>query len=158
MAQRSTWWTVRAERTVSEDIPGPPEVVRAFYVDLRNIISIHPLVVSVTPADPIPNDDGYAQHYRIRDRIPVGPFTISVGYGARVEVPLVGDVYTEARQFPHVRLDGIVSFDADSGGGTRLTERLIITAPRPIAAFTVREAEKAHQAMLLGIQAHFAQT
>jgi len=157
VAQRSTWWTVRAERTVSEDIPGPPEDVRAFYVDLRNIISIHPLVVSVTPADPIPNDDGYAQCYRIRDRIPVGPFSISVGYSARVEVPLVGDVYTEARQFPRIRLDGIVSFDAD-GGGTRLTERLIITAPRPVAAFTVREAGKAHQAMLLGIQAYFART
>ncbi|BCI92167.1 hypothetical protein NIIDMKKI_73730 [Mycobacterium kansasii] len=39
--------------------------------------------------------------------------------------------------------------------GTRLTERIRITAPRLLAAFTTREAVKAHRAMLSGIRRHF---
>ncbi len=40
-------WIAHAERTISEEIPAPPEVVRDFYVDLDNIKEFHPLVVSV---------------------------------------------------------------------------------------------------------------
>jgi hypothetical protein len=148
------WWIGRAERTLSEQIPAAPDDVRAFYVDLRNIIHVHPLVVSVTPSDRTDSGDGYTQGYRVRDRIPLGPLTVTVGYTARVTVPGQGDVHTEAQQFPRVRLIGNVSFDP-SCDGTRLTERLLITAPRPLAGFTVREAVKAHQAMLGGIREHF---
>lgn len=150
------WWIGRAERTLSEQIPATPDDVRAFYVDLRNIIHVHPLVVSVTASDRTESGDGYTQGYRVRDRIPLGPLTMAVGYTARVTVPGHGDVHTEARQFPRVRLVGNVSFDP-TGDGTRLTERLHISAPRPLAAFTVREAVKAHQAMLVGIREHFEQ-
>ena len=79
---------------------------------------------------------------------------VNTAYTARVEVPLHGDVQTEARQFPGVRLFGTVSFDP-VGDGTKLTERVLITAPRPLAPFTVREAVKAHQAMLVGIRQCF---
>lgn len=155
MASRSGWWVGRAERTLSERIPAPPDDVRAFYVDLRNITHVHPLVVSVTPTERTESGDGYTQSYRVRDRIPLGPLTMAVGYTARVTVPGHGDVHTEARQFPRVRLIGTVSFDPVADG-TQLTERLLITAPRPLAAFTVREAVKAHQAMLVGIREHFS--
>jgi hypothetical protein len=66
-----------------------------------------------------------------------------------------GDVLTEARQFPRVALDGVVSFVA-SGNGTRVTERIRIAAPRPLAAVTVRQAVAAHAEMLAGIRTHFA--
>ena len=66
-----------------------------------------------------------------------------------------GDVLTEARQFPRVALDGVVSFAA-SDDGTRVTERLRIEAPRPLAAVTVRQAVDAHAEMLAGIRSHFA--
>ena len=154
VASDSGWWIGRAERMVSEWIPAPPAEVQAFYVDLRNITHVHPLVVSVTPGERTEAGDGYTQSYRVRDRIPLGPLTMGVGYRAQVTVPAHGDVHTEARQFPRVRLIGTVSFDPDADG-TRLTERLLITAPRPLAAFTVREAVKAHQEMLVGIRARF---
>ncbi len=143
-------------RTVTEEIPAPPAEVRAFYVDLRNIARVHPLIVSVVPGRRVETGDGYTQTYAIRDRIPFGPFTIDIGYSARVQVSPRGDVKTEARQFPRVRLYGTVSFEA-CDRGTRLTERLRITAPRPLATFTVREAVKAHQAMLAGIRRCFEQ-
>jgi len=39
--------------------------------------------------------------------------------------------------------------------GTRVTERLVIRAPRPLAATTVQQAVAAHAEMLAGIRRHF---
>ena len=61
---------------------------------------------------------------------------------------------TEADQSPGVHLRGTVSFEP-TDGGTRLTERIRIAAPRPLAPMTTREAVKAHVAMLAGIRRHF---
>jgi hypothetical protein len=79
---------------------------------------------------------------------------IRITYWARVEVPEHGDVLTEARQFPRVRLNGTVNFQPIDAG-TLLTERLQIAAPRLLAAMTQREAVDAHVAMLAGIRSHF---
>jgi hypothetical protein len=150
----TAWWIGSSEHSVSEHIPGPPKEVRDFYVDLRNITAVHPLVVSVTPSQRRDTEDGYSQTFAVRDRIPIGPFTMNTAYTARVEVPTTGDVHTEARQFPRVRLFGTVSFEP-TGDGTTLTERVLVTAPRPLAAFTAREAVAAHKEMLAGIRQHF---
>jgi hypothetical protein len=147
-------WITHAERTLSEEIPAAPEQVRDFYVDLDNIKVVHPLVVSVQTISRSQTANGYQQTYRVRDRIPVGMFAIRIGYVARLQVPVHGEVITEARQFPRVRLNGTVTFEPVDGG-TRLTERLRIAAPRLLAAMTQREAVNAHIAMLAGIRSHF---
>ena len=140
-----------AERTVSEEIPAPPEAVRDFYVDLENIKRVHPLVVAVRATDRQQTTDGYTQSYRVHDRIPLGPLNLRISYVARLHVPNVGDVTAEADQFPRVRLRTTVSFDP-IGVGTRITEHMRIEAPRVLAAMTVREAVKAHTAMLAGMR------
>jgi hypothetical protein len=147
-------WIAHAAETLTEEIPAAPDVVRDFYVDLDNIKVVHPLVVSVRTITRVETADGYWQTYRVRDRIPLGVLAIRIGYWARVEVPVRGDVITEARQFPRVRLRGTVTFEPIDSG-TRLTERLRIAAPRPLAAMTRREAVNAHAAMLSGIRSHF---
>jgi hypothetical protein len=147
-------WIAHAERTISEEIPAAPDVVREFYVDLDNITEFHPLVVSVQVLSRSQNEGGYQQTYRVRDRIPLGPLSMRITYWARVQVPADGDVITEARQFPMVRLNGLVSFQPIETG-TRLTERLTIAAPRLLAATTQREAVHAHVAMLAGIRSYF---
>jgi Polyketide cyclase / dehydrase and lipid transport len=149
-----SWWIAHAERTLSEEVPAPPDEVRDFYVDLDNIKLVHPLIVSVQATSRTETPDGYLQSYRVRDRIPLGPFTIQITYPARLHVPANGDVMTEADQSPGVRLSGTVSFEPIDGG-TRVTERIRITAPRPLAPMTTREAVKAHIAMLAGIRRHF---
>jgi Polyketide cyclase / dehydrase and lipid transport len=143
-----------AERTLSEQVPAPPDRVRDFYVDLDNIKLVHPLIVSVQAMPRSETPDGYRQSYRVVDRIQLGPFTIQITYQARLHVPADGDVTTEADQSPGVRLRGTVSFEPVDGG-TRLTERIRIAAPRPLASMTTREAVKAHIAMLAGIRSHF---
>ncbi|OBJ22710.1 polyketide cyclase / dehydrase and lipid transport [Mycobacterium sp. 1165196.3] len=145
---------VHADRTLSEHVPAPPDAVRGFYVDLDNIKLVHPLIVSVETVSRSETPDGYQQAYRVVDRIPLGPFTIRTGYHARLRVPVSGDVLTEADQSPGVRLRGTVSFDPVDGG-TRITERISITAPRLLAGVTIREAVKAHVKMLAGIRGHF---
>jgi hypothetical protein len=148
-------WIVEVEQTLSEEIPAPPEKVRDFYLDLHNIKLVHPLIVSVRMVSRSNTPDGYLQTYRIRDRIPLGRLAIRVSYRARLHVRVNGDVITEARQFPLVRLRGSVTFEA-TDLGTRVTERLRISAPRPLAAITKREAVDAHIAMLSGIRRHFS--
>jgi hypothetical protein len=149
-----SWWTVHAERTLSEHVPAPPDAVRDFYVDLDNIKLVHPLIVSVETVSRGETPEGYQQTYRVVDRIPLGPLTIRTSYQARLRVPARGDVLTEADQSPGVRLRGRVSFEPVDGG-TQVTERIGITAPRMLAGVTIREGVKAHVKMLAGIRSHF---
>jgi Polyketide cyclase / dehydrase and lipid transport len=149
-----SWWIARAEKTLSDDVPAPPDEVRDFYVDLDNIKLVHPLIVSVQTVSRTETPDGYRQSYRVKDRIPLGPLTLKIVYRARLHVPREGDVLTEADQFPWVRLRGRVSFEPIDGG-TRVTERIRIAAPRPLAAMTTREGVKAHIEMLAGTRRHF---
>lgn len=149
-----SWWTVHAERTLSEHVPAPPAAVRDFYVDLDNIKLVHPLIVSVETVSRGETPEGYQQTYRVVDRIPLGPLTIRTSYQARLRVPARGDVLTEADQSPGVRLRGRVSFEPVDGG-TQVTERIGITAPRLLAGVTIREGIKAHVKMLAGIRSHF---
>jgi hypothetical protein len=149
------WWIAHADRTLSEQVPAPPDAVRDFYVDLENIKLVHPLIVSVETVSRSETPDGYVQSYRVIDRIPLGPFTMQITYQARLHVPRDGDVLTEADQSPGVRLRGTVSFEPIETG-TRVTERIRIAAPRLLAAVTIREAVKAHTEMLAGIRRHFA--
>jgi hypothetical protein len=150
-----SWWKSRTERTVDQFVPASVEEVRAFYVDLDKIKLVHPLVVSVRTVARTERRDGYVQTYQIRDRIPLGPFTLNTRYVAVLDVPVAGDVIADSRQSPGVRLHTVVSFD-DVEGGTHVTEKMHIEAPRPLAAFTVREAVHAHAEMLSNIARHFA--
>jgi hypothetical protein len=148
------WFIARAERTLSEEVPARPDEVRDFYTDLNNLKALHPLIVAVSATERTETADGYVQGYRVRDRIPLGPFTLPISYVARLCVPMQGDVVTEARQFPRVRLHGTVQF-APIGAGTRVTEHIRFEVPRPLAAITTRQAVAAHIAMLAGIRRHF---
>jgi hypothetical protein len=149
-----SWWVARAERTVSEEIPASPDEVRDFYVDLDNIKRVHPLVVAVRMTDRQQTPDGYVKSYRVQDRIPLGPLHLPISYVARLHVPHGGDVTAEADQFPRVRLRTAVTFEPIAAG-TRITEHMRIEAPRALAAMTVREAVKAHTAMLAGMRRCF---
>ncbi|RDH76584.1 SRPBCC family protein [Mycolicibacterium moriokaense] len=144
----------RVERTLSADVAGSPSDVRDFYTDLFNIKLVHPLVVAVQLLDRTETPDGYTQTYRVSDRIPLGPLRLRTSYTARLHVPVAGDVLTEARQIPRVRLHGIVAFEP-TGAGTRVVERIRIEAPRLLVGVTARKAVEAHTEMLAGIRRHF---
>jgi hypothetical protein len=79
---------------------------------------------------------------------------LPIRYVARLRTLTSGEVKTEARQFPRVRLRGTVTFEP-IGSATRISERIIIEAPRLLAGVTTRQAVKAHAEMLAGIRRHF---
>ncbi len=139
---------------MAEEVPAPPADVRAFYVDLKNMKLVHPLVVSVRTTARRETADGYVEDYRIGDRIPLWRLRFPISYRVRLTVPADGDVVTSARQFPQVRLDGTLSFEA-IGSGTRIVERMRIAAPAPLVAVTTRQAVQAHRAMLAAIRRRF---
>jgi ligand-binding SRPBCC domain-containing protein len=149
-----SWFLAHAERTLGEEVPAPADVVRDFYTDLNNLKTLHPLIVAVEATSRSQTAEGYTQAYRVKDRISLGPLVFPVSYTARLSVPTAGDVITEARQFPRVRLHGVVTF-TPVGGATRVTEHIRFEVPRPLAAFTVRQAVAAHTEMLAGIRRHF---
>ena len=142
------------ERTLVEQIPAAPEAVRGYWVDLARIAEVHPLVVAVRTLSHRVTDDGYEQTYSVKDRVPLGFLTLPISYTATLRVPTVGAVTAQARQFPAVRLDSVVTFESESAG-TRLTETIRIRAPRMLLAVTVRQAVAAHSEMLEGIRRHF---
>ena len=148
-------WIARADRTVSERIAAAPDDVRAFYVDLDNLRTLHPFLISVRSTDRQDTAEGYVQTYKVREDIPLGPVKLPIRFVARLSVPESGDVVTDSYQFPRVHLHTVVSFEP-AGGGTLLTERMRIAAPRPLAGVTVRQGVDAHRHMLAGIAAHFA--
>ncbi len=78
----------------------------------------------------------------------------ATSYVARLYVPVTGDVLSEARQFPRVRLCSTVAFQPIEAG-TRVVERIRIEAPRPLASVTARKAVEAHTVMLAGIRRRF---
>ncbi|MUL67803.1 polyketide cyclase / dehydrase and lipid transport [Mycobacterium sp. CBMA 234] len=147
-------WIVRSRFELREEVPATPDAVRAFYTDLNNMKVVHPLVVAVDCLVDRQDADGRRRVYRVRDRIPFGPLTLSVAYRATVLIGPDGVVHTEAYQFPQVRLSGTVTF-TPTAGGTSVTETVDVAAPRPIAAFTCDQAEKAHVAMLAAIRRQF---
>ena len=67
---------------------------------------------------------------------------------------MTGDVSSEARQFPRVRLSSTVAFEP-AASGTRVVERIRIEAPWPLASVTARKAVEAHTEMLAGIRRRF---
>lgn len=149
-------WTSRTERTVSARIPAEPARVRAFYVDLDNMRTVHPLVRSVHTLRRDERADGYTQTYAVVDRVPFGRLGLPIRYTARLTVPSAGDVIADVRQFPRVRLHTVVSFEP-CDGATLLTERMRIEAPRPLAGITVRQAVDAHRQLLARIAAQFGE-
>ena len=142
---------------MGETVPAAPALVRAFYVDLRNIVQVHPLVVVVRSTARCATPGGYTETYRVRDRIPLaGGIALPISYEVQIVVPARGDVTTESRQFPRVRLSSVVSF-TETAEGTRVTESIDFEAPKPLAALTIRQATAAHVEMLAGIRRRFAQ-
>ena len=115
---------------------------------------MHPLVVSVRTLDRTEIADGYVQTYRVSDRIPLGPLRLRTSYVARLQVPMAGDVSTEAPAVPSSAAARQRCLRTDTTG-TRIVERVQIEAPWPLASVTIRKAVEAHTEMLAGIRRAF---
>jgi hypothetical protein len=129
------------------ELHAPRDRVRSFLCDLHNYRDLHPLIVAV---EDLAADAARpkARRYRITDRIPFGPFGVTIAYTAAIEAQGPGRVRAEAWQTPGIHLTTEYEL-ADLGyRGTRLVERVSVEAPWPLRRFTIRQARAAHRTTL----------
>jgi hypothetical protein len=125
----------------------PRERVRSFLCDLHHHRDLHPLIVAVEEraADPA---RPRARSYRITDRVPIGPFGMTIVYTAAIEALGAGRVRAEAWQAPRIHLTTEYELAELDRGTTRLVERVSVEAPWPLRRFTIRQAHAAHRTTL----------
>ncbi|GCE23399.1 SRPBCC family protein [Dictyobacter kobayashii] len=139
-----------AQKIFEQDIyiAAPPEKVKTFLTSLHNHRQIHPLIVDIQLVEtPITHADGsLVSHYRVRDRIPLGPFTISVTYSVTMQITANGDLNSTAAQFPAVYLFNTTKCSVE-GDGTRVSEYIKIQAPALLMGTTYKQASQSHVQM-----------
>ena len=122
------------------------ERLHHFLCDLHNYIPLHPLIESIEelPADAATPG---ARHYRVVDRIPMGPFRLRTVYTASLESVTHREIHGYARQSPGVRLHTVYALE-EVASGTRLVERVSVQAPRMLRRFVIAQARKSHEETL----------
>ncbi len=129
-----------------------PKTARDFLAAMTNHPKIHPLIVSITPLAPTTDPDGtVVQHYQIRDRMRVGPFTLVFRYHATTREHGPDELKLSAFQFPGIKLFNTTRFVAE-GDGTRVSEQIRIEAPRLLMGTVLRQAQQSHQQMLSNLK------
>lgn len=143
-----SWWRASSDWTLTEFVPTDPATMRAFYTDLTNLTTAHPLILTVREVAP--------GQWRVQERNNLGPLSFRTWYSVKLDVGPDGDVVGESHAHLGVRLHDVVSFEAVDGG-TKVVERVRIVAPRPLIGYAHREALKAHEEMLAAMRRHFEQ-
>ena len=130
--------------------------IHAFLCELSNYRLLHPLIESIeelSPSDEMPG----ARRYRVVDRIPLGPFRLRTSYVAALEPVGEFEVHGHAWQSPGIRLHTIYQLQTISSG-TRLVERVLVTAPRILKRFVIRTARQSHEVTLAKMKALLEET
>ncbi|MBW2314912.1 MAG: SRPBCC family protein [Deltaproteobacteria bacterium] len=132
------------------EISVPAARVHAFLCDLDHYAPLHPLIESIeeVPAsDPAPG----ARHYRVVDRVPLGPFKIRAEYRAALGPVSDHEIHGHARQWPGIHVHTVYHLE-DIASGVRLVERVSVEAPRVLRRFVISRARSSHKATLAGIK------
>lgn len=143
----------RATFDLSVFVAAEPAVVGDFLGTLDEYPRIHPLITrvqrlprTVSSADPQPD------HYRIHDRMRVGPVTVSFSYRVEMAVTAAGEIVSDAYQFPCIHLHNVTTCTPEKDG-TLVHEHVDITAPRPLLPTVHRKGSQAHRIMFERLKA-----
>ncbi|GCF09803.1 SRPBCC family protein [Dictyobacter arantiisoli] len=128
-------------------IHAAPEKVHAFLSALDNHTQIHPLIVAIRHTQTSAASDGTPiNHYVIRDRMKQGPFMMTFSYRVEMSITPQGMIVYDAHQFPAIYLHN-TTMCVPEDNGTRLKERVEITAPRLMVNTVYSQALASHQEM-----------
>jgi hypothetical protein len=129
-------------------IAASPEVVREELAHLMtNVAELHPLVVwaRLVRTETAPDGSKIA-YYQVRDRMKLGPFTIAFTYKVDMNVTPTGQLRSNTYQSPGIHLYNQTSFESENAG-TRVRERIAITAPGWLMKTTYNGAAVSHREM-----------
>lgn len=128
------------------------EKVTDFLVGLNNHSQIHPLIVKVEQTASSTAEDGTEiKHYKIRDRMKQGPFTIAFTYDVTIGINTQGEIVSDAYQKPGIHLHNITRC-LPEGNGTRVTEYVEITAPRLLIQTVFKQGLASHKEMFANLK------
>ena len=139
----------RLEHTA--DIAAPPEAVAAFLGDLVNYEALHPMLVDVRE---IPGGTDGATRYLAPHRMRL--YGIPIRFTCRVDLRTdgVGDIRSHTLQRPGIEMWSTVTV-RPHGDGSRLHERVDITAPKVLMKTVLRDGGSSHAAMWENLQRYF---
>jgi hypothetical protein len=133
------------------EIRVPRAELHAFLCDLHNLLPLHPLIQSIEEI-PATAERPRACHYRVVDRVALGPLRLRATYTAALEPVSADEVHGDAWQFPAIHVRTLYAL-AETATGTHVTERVWIEAPRLLKRFVVQQANRAHEATLVKMKA-----
>lgn len=129
-------------------IAASPTIVRDLLAKLNNLAEMHPFIIKTQLIKTeIAPDGTQVEYYRVRDRMKLGPFTIQFTYRANTSINAIGDFVSDAYQSPGIHLHNITTCQPE-GNGSRVKERIEITAPRLLMNVTYNGAQSSHKEML----------
>src|SRR5579859_7803872 len=129
-------------------VAASPEVVREELAHLMtNFAELHPFVVwaRLVRTETAPDGSKIA-YYQVRDRMKLGPFTVAFTYKVYMNVTPTGQLRSHAYQSPGIHLYNQTSFVPENDG-TRVLERIAITAPSWLMKTTYNGAAISHREM-----------
>jgi hypothetical protein len=133
-------------------IAAPPETVRSFLAETTNLSEIHPYIVDVQHINRRQAPDGARiDYYRIRDCIKLGPLTICFTYRASASVSAAGELISDAYHSPGIHLHNVTTC-REEGSGSRVKERIEITAPSLFMKTTYERAFISHAEMIANLK------
>lgn len=139
-------------------IAAAPAIVRARLQHLMtNVEELHPFVLWTRHVETTTAPDGArVDHYLVRDRMKLGPFTIQFTYKVDMTVTSNGELISNAYQSPGIHLRNHTWCEPEANG-TRVREHIDITAPRLLLKTTYDGAAKAHIEMFEKLRAELEQ-
>jgi hypothetical protein len=145
-----------AHTTFEQDIfiAAAPATVRARLERLMtNTEELHPFVLWTRHVETTTAPDGArVDHYLVRDRMKMGPFTIRFTYKVDMTVTATGELVSNAYQSPGIHLYNHTWCEPERNG-TRVREHIDITAPRSLLKTTYKGAATAHLEMFQKLRA-----
>jgi hypothetical protein len=134
-------------------IAAPYGVVQKYLAKLMtDVASMHPFVVWTRHVQTTQAPDGARiDHYLVRDRMKLGPFTLAFTYKVDMCVTATGKLVSNAYQSPGIHLYNQTWCEPEAVG-TRVRESIEITAPRWLMRTTYDGAVKAHKEMFVKLK------
>lgn len=145
-----------AHTTFAQDIfiAAPSSLVRERLARLMtDVTEMHPLVIWTRHVKSESAPDGAkTDYYLVHDRMKLGPFPIQFTYKVDMTVTATGQLVSNAYQSPGIHLHNTTWCEAE-GNGTRVWERIEITAPGLLMKTTYKGAADSHIEMFKQIKA-----
>lgn len=112
---------------------------------MTDVTEMHPFVVWTRHVKTTTAADGSKiDHYLVHDRMKLGPFPLEFTYKVDMHVNVAGQLVSNAYQVPGIHLYNQTSCEP-SENGTRVSERIEITAPRWLLKTTYEGVATAHK-------------